>query len=51
MNKIKKDFPSKSKEHDYKKHHQGDTEVSYKKDNNIDPGGDYVDFEGLSNEK
>ena len=51
MNKIKKDFQSKSKEHDYKKHHQGDTEVSYKKDNNIDPGGDYVDFEDLSNEK
>ena len=31
MNKIKKDVHSKSKESNYKKHQEGDTEVSYKK--------------------
>ena len=51
MNKIKKDFDQKPKTDFYKKHHDDETEVSYKKDNNIDPGGDYVDFEDLSNEK
>ena len=35
----------------YKKHRNGDTEVSYKKNQNIDPGGEYVDFEDLNDEK
>ena len=51
MHKIKKDVEKKSKNDNYKKQQKGDTEVSYKEDTNIDPGGEYVDFEDLSNEK
>ena len=46
INKVHKDLHKQSKKKDdHKKYHDGDTEVSYKKDQNIDPGGEYVDFE------
>ncbi len=49
---MQKDLNKKyNKKTNYKKHHAGDTEVSYKKDKNIDPGGEYVDFEDLNDEK
>ena len=51
MDNIKKDLYSKPKKDNLQKQRVGDTEVSYKKDNDIDPGGEYVDFEDLSNEK
>lgn len=49
---IKKIFSSFSersdlfnKDSNLKKHKSGDTEVSYKKNKSVDPGGEYVDFE------
>tara|TARA_B100001250_G_C19591628_1_gene696610 strand:+ start:338 stop:589 length:252 start_codon:yes stop_codon:yes gene_type:complete len=35
----------------YKSYQEGDTEVSYKKDKQVDPGGDYVDFEDVNDNK
>ena len=52
MNKFHKDLDKKSKKKDdYAKYHYGDTEVSYKKDQNIDPGGEYVDFEEFNHDE
>ena len=34
-----------NKDSNLKKHKSGDTEVSYKKNKSVDPGGEYVDFE------
>tara|TARA_S200000501_G_scaffold223938_1_gene210009 strand:+ start:2567 stop:2725 length:159 start_codon:yes stop_codon:yes gene_type:complete len=51
ITKIQKDMSKKNKKTNYKKHRNGDTEVSYKKNQNIDPGGEYVDFEDLNDEK
>ncbi|MAQ69862.1 MAG: hypothetical protein CMD23_02055 [Flavobacteriales bacterium] len=49
--KVQKDLHKKSKnKDDRKKYHDGETEVSYKKDKNIDPGGEYVDFEEFNND-
>ena len=51
VNKVQKDLHKQSKSHkNNKKYHNGDTEVSYKKDKNIDPGGEYVDFEEFNND-
>ena len=35
----------------YKRYKSGETEVSYKQDEQVDPGGDYVDFEDLNDNK
>ena len=51
ITKIQKDMSKKNKKTNYKQHRNGDTEVSYKKNQNIDPGGEYVDFEDLNDEK
>lgn len=51
IHKVQKDLHKKSKKKEnYTKHHEGNTEVSYKKDKNIDPGGEYVDFEEFNND-
>ena len=51
INKVQKDLHKNSKRKDnYKKYQEGETEVSYKKDDNIDPGGEYVDFEDLNDD-
>ena len=51
IHKFQKDLHQKSeKRENHKKYRNGDTEVSYKKDKNIDPGGEYVDFEEFNNE-
>lgn len=34
-----------NKDSNFKRHNSGDTEVTYKKNKNVDPGGEYVDFE------
>ena len=48
---MHKDLNKKGDEkNNYKKHHSGNTEVSYKEDKNIDPGGEYIDFEDLNDE-
>ena len=47
--KIQKDINKKTRrQENYKKYSNGETEFSYKKDKNIDPGGEYVDFEELN---
>ena len=49
IKKIFSNFSERSdlfkKDSHIKRHKSGDTEVSYKKDKNVDPGGEYVDFE------
>tara|TARA_Y100001968_G_C19428444_1_gene755708 strand:- start:2141 stop:2383 length:243 start_codon:yes stop_codon:yes gene_type:complete len=40
----------KKKTNSYSEQKKGETVVQYKKDDNIDPGGEYVDFEDLSHE-
>ena len=51
IHKVQKDLHKQSKKKEnYTKYHEGDTEVSYKKDTNIDPGGEYVDFEEFNND-
>ena len=46
---MQRDFYKKStKKENFKKQKKGDTEVSYQKKTNIDPGGEYVDFEDLN---
>ena len=48
VSKMHKDLNRKgSEQNNYKKHRTGDAEVSYKEDNSIDPGGEYVEFEDL----
>ena len=50
--KLQEDlFKRKSNPSNFNKKKSGDTEVSYKKENDIDPGGEYVDFEDLNDEK
>ena len=49
--KVQKDMNKRNKTTNYRKHRNGDTEVSYTKNQNIDPGGEYVDFEDLNDEK
>ena len=52
INKIQKDLHKKStKKDNYKQYQKGDTEVSYKKNKNVDPGGEYVDFEELNDDE
>ncbi len=52
INKIQKDLHKKSKQQDdYQQYNKGDTEVSYKKNKNVDPGGEYVDFEELNDDE
>ena len=52
VNKIQKDLHQKSKKKDnYQQYNKGDTEVSYKKNQNVDPGGEYVDFEELNDDE
>ena len=50
VSKLQKNMNKKHNKTEFKKHNEGDTEVSYKKDKNIDPGGEYVDFEDLNDE-
>ena len=50
--KLQEDlFKRTSNSSNFNKKKSGDTEVSYKKENDIDPGGEYVDFEDLNDEK
>ena len=51
MHKMQRDVKQKFKKDDYKKHRNGETEFSYQKDQSIDPGGDYVDFEEINDKK
>ena len=50
INKVNKNIHKKQKKPTYKEHESGDTVVQYKKDKNVDPGGDYVEFEDVNNE-
>jgi len=50
MNQMKQNITKKTNNHDYTERKSGETVVQYKKDDNIDPGGEYVDFEDLNNE-
>ena len=48
--KLKKKFKTKQHVNPYKEQKKGETVVQYKKDDNVDPGGEYVDFEDIDNE-
>ena len=48
VSKMQKERYKKQKSENFKTHVDGDTEVSYKKDKSVDPGGEYVDFEDLN---
>ena len=48
---MQRDVKQKFTKDDYKKHRNGETEFSYHKDQSIDPGGDYVDFEEINDKK
>ena len=50
INKVNKNIHQKQKKSTYKEHESGETVVQYKKDKNVDPGGDYVEFEDINNE-
>ena len=50
MNKMNKNIYQKQKKSTYTEHKSGETVVQYKKDKNVDPGGEYVEFEDLNND-
>ena len=50
VSKFKKDMSQKTNKKNYEEHHHGDTVVQYKKDDNVDHGGEYVDFEDLKDD-
>ena len=52
LKRFMKHMQNRSKKgSNYNSYQSGDTEVSYKKDKQVDPGGDYVEFEDVNDNK
>jgi len=47
---MSQNFNQKQTKNNYKEHSNGETVIQYTDDNNIDPGGEYVEFEDLNDE-
>ena len=48
--KVKENIKKQSEKTNYKEHTDGETVVTYKKEKEVDPGGDYVEYEDLNND-